>query len=424
MFLDTVANLYRSRQNLFLDSSSLEQLEIRKLRRILDFAYGNVSFYHEKLRGAGIKPEDVRKLDDIMKIPFTTKKEIQNTPLRDMVARGVDLNKCIRNRTSGSTGLSLTTIAAKKTDDYDTTMWLRAYFLNGMRLRDKMIVVKDLSAHPEPPKRWVEHFGIMQRKYISVFENPKKMAKFFTNERPEIIQSYPSSLLIAADLYEDLLVAKPRLVFTYAELLDSRSRNSIAKAFEANLFDYYGSSEIGLMSWECKEHSNYHINADNIIMEFIGKDDEILALGEDGEIVCTNLYNYEMPLIRYRQEDIGAAIAEKCACGVKLPLMRIAGGRKDDFLKGTDGRIIPPTIFYPFPFDNFEKIRQFRVIQESRNKLKIQLVVKLDLDDYIFEKARKNIRRVFGKDMEVEFEMLEDLPRDPSGKFRKIISRI
>jgi len=424
MILDTVFNLYRSRQNLSLDSSSLERLEVKKLRRILYFAYENVSFYHEKLKGAGFRPEDFRKLEDIRKIPFTTKKEIQNVPLRDMVARGVDINECVRNRTSGSTGISLTTLAGKKTDDYDTTMWLRSYFLNGMRLRDKMIVIKDLSAHPEPSKSWVEHLGIMKRRYVSVFENPKKMAMFFASEKPEIIQSYPSSLLITADLFEDLLVAKPRLVFTYAELLDSRSRESISKTFEASLFDYYGSSEIGLMSWECKKHSNYHINADNIIMEFIGNDEEPLAPGEEGEIVCTNLYNYEMPLIRYRQEDIGAAVAEKCTCGVKLPLMRIAGGRKDDFLQSTDGRMIPPTIFYPFPFENFEKISQFRVIQESRTKLRIQLVVKQSIENSILEKARENIRRVFGEHMEVEFEMSHDLARDPSGKLRKIISKI
>jgi len=424
MFLDTVVNLHLSRRNLSLDSSSLEILEISKLRKILEFAYDNVPFYHEKLKGAGLKPSDVRKLSDMKKIPFTTKKEIQSAPLKDMVARGVDINKCVRNRTSGSSGLSLTTLAAKKTDDYDTTMWLRAYFLNGMRLRDKMIVVKDLSAHPKPPKRWVEYLGLMKRQYISVFENPKKMAMFFASEKPEIIQSYPSSLLIAADLYEDLLVAKPRLVFTYAELLDSRSRDSIAKAFEANLFDYYGSSEIGLISWECKEHSNYHINADNIIMEFIGKDEEILAPGEEGEIVCTSLYNFEMPLIRYRQEDIGAAVDEKCSCGVRLPLMRMAGGRKDDFLHTTQGRIVPPTIFYPFPFENFEKISQFRVIQESRSKLKIQLVLKSSIEDSVLEKARENIRRVFGKDMEAEFEIFDNLEREPSGKLRKIISRI
>jgi len=427
MSLRTIAHLCRSRRNLFLGSSDLERMQILKLRKMLTFAYNNVPFYHEKLKKVGLKPDDIQTLDDLGKVPLTTKTDIQNTPLKNMVTGNVEVDKCVKNRTSGSTGISLTTLAGKETDDFDQTMWLRAYFLNGMHLRDKRVVFRDLTAHPEllTHKSWVGRFGIMRRKYVSIFDDSRTQTKILAEEKPGIIESYPSSLAIIADLHSDDIVnVRPRLVFTLAEFLDRRSRELITTAFQTELFDYYGSAEIGLMSWECKRHWGYHINADNVIMEFINENGETLEPGKTGEIVCTNLYNYEMPMIRYKHGDIGTTIVENCTCGVRLPLMKIVGGRKDDFLRTTDGRAVPPTVFFPFPFEDFEKIRQFRVIQETRNKLRIQLVVKQSFDTCLFEKARKKIQRVFGQDMEVEFEILEHLARDRSGKLRKIISRI
>ena len=424
MSLAVVADLYSSRRNLFLSSKDLEEMQVKKIRRLLTFAYDNVPFYHEKLRSAGIKPIDVQRVEDIRKIPATSKTELQRTPLNKIVARDVNIEKCVKSRTSGSTGLPLTTLASQKTDRFNGTMIYRAYFRNGMRLRDRMAIVKDLSSHPVQYRSWVRYLGLMRTNYVSVFDDPRMQIRFLNREKPEIIESYPSSLAIIADFYEDLVTVKPRLVFTLGEFLDRRSREIITRVFRTDLYDYYASSEIGLISWECQRHLEYHINADNVLVEFIGEDGECLAPGEKGEIVCTNLFNYEMPLIRYCHEDIGVAVNGNCSCGVKLPLMRIEGGKKDDFLLSVNGRVIPPTIFFPYPFEDFGKIRQFKVIQEKRDMLRIQLVTNAELDPTVFDKATKEIRRVFGKDMQVEFEIVDQLAKDPSGKLTKIISKI
>lgn len=109
MFLRTLVDLSCSRRNLFAEPSDLERLQIKKLRSMLVHAYDNVPFYHERLKKAGIKPSDVRVIDDIGRIPFTTKKDLQLTPLSQMVARNVNLERCVKNRTGGSTGLPLIT---------------------------------------------------------------------------------------------------------------------------------------------------------------------------------------------------------------------------------------------------------------------------------------------------------------------------
>jgi phenylacetate-CoA ligase len=198
----------------------------------------------------------------------------------------------------------------------------------------------------------------------------------------------------------------------------------ITRTFGAELFDYYGSSEIGLISWECREHNAYHINADNLIVQFVASDGENAGAGEPGEIVCTSLNNYVMPLIRYKQGDMGARIDGGCACGIRLPLMQIIGGRKDDFLVSTDGRMIPPTVFFPYPFENLETIEQFRVIQEKRDRLTIQIVIREGFNPQMLDGARNELQRLFGKDMKIEFEFPGEIVREPSGKLRKVISRL
>jgi phenylacetate-CoA ligase len=423
MFPRTIVDLCSSRRKLFEEPSELERLQIKKFRGILIHAYDNVPFYHERLKNAGIKPDDVRTIDDIDKIPLTTKRDLQGTPLSQMIAKDVNIDRCVKNRTGGSTGLPLITLSDKRTDDIDAAMWLRAFFENGMRLRDRKVEIRDPRNFHK--KTLLEHFGILSREYVSIFDDVRTQAAFLVKQNPDIIESYPTSMEILANFFtRQKMSIKPRSVFTLAELLDKKSRELITKVFETELFDYYGSSEIGLISWECHEHNGYHTNADNLIMQFVDSDGNPVGTGEPGEIVCTSLNNYTMPMIRYKQGDIGTGIKDPCPCGIRLPLMQIIGGRKDDFLEATDGRMIAPTVFFPYPFENVKGIEQFRVIQESRDKLRIQLVVKEGFDLQLLERARKEIQRVFGEDMGVEFEFLNEITRDPSGKLRKVISKI
>jgi len=106
--------------------------------------------------------------------------------------------------------------------------------------------------------------------------------------------------------------------------------------------------------------------------------------------------------------------------------MKILEGRADDFLITLDGRIVSPTVFFPYPFEDFEGIRQFRVIQEKRGKLTIQLAVKESFFNKkeVLEKARNEIWRLFGEGMQVKFQLSEKIDRDTSGKLRKTVSYV
>jgi len=125
--------------------------------------------------------------------------------------------------------------------------------------------------------------------------------------------------------------------------------------------------------------------------------------------------------------DTGMPADEKCSCGRRLPLMKVVEGRVDDFLVTTDGRIVSSLILFPYPFEGVPGIKQFKVIQEKKDKILIQLAVGNDFPKNtarVWEKSVEAIRKIFGKSMQVNFQVVEKIARDPSGKVRKVISRI
>lgn len=417
--------LYELRKNLRLEPSSLQEMQRKKLRAIIKHAYENVPFYHKKFDSAGIRPDDVKSVADLSKFPVTTKSEIQASSLEDIVARNIGVNRCIKRFTSGSTGIPLTIIVDKRAVDFEGAVWFRALFENGLRLRDRMAIIIDPRSFPKK-RSHVQRLGITRRNYISIFDDAERQLALLEKYKPDVVKGYPSSLAILADVCnqnEDAV--KPRLVFTSAELLDSGSRKLISSVFEAELLDSYASYETSLLAWECHEHMGHHINVDSVVVEFVNNGWTV-APGERGEIVCTSLVNYAMPLIRYSLGDVGVPVEEQCSCGRTLPLMKVVEGRVDDFLTALDGRIIPPVVFFPYPFENLEGIRQFRVIQERRDKLTIQLAAteRFLNDNQVLEKARREVQKLFGEGMQVEFQILEKINRDHTGKLRKIISHI
>jgi phenylacetate-CoA ligase len=424
MSVRSLVYLFESKRDLHRKLSDLQTAQLRRLRGIVSYAYRSVPFYRRKLDDAGIKPDDIRSLEDVNKIPFTTKAEIQNSSVQDITAAGIDSTKCVRRETTGSTGIPLSVFLDDKAADFEKAIWIRTYLENGVKIGDKMAIM----AHPTDfplGKNVLQYFGMMRREYISVLHNIGRQIELLERFKPDAIKGYSTTLEALSETVAEQKKSNlcPRLVFAGAESLDKESRNRINSAFQTKLLDNYGCSEFGLLAWECQKHMGYHINVDSVLMEMI-KDGEPAGHGQRGEVVCTGLHNLAMPLIRYRLDDIGMFSDEKCACGVTLPLMKIIEGRTEDFLITLDGRMIPPSLFFPFPFGKDDGVKQFRIIQDRKDSLKFQLVTKEGFSDEAIERATRRIKNLFGNDIYVEFHVVDVIERGKTGKMRKIISRL
>jgi phenylacetate-CoA ligase len=422
MLINVFWDLYQLRKSQWLNPKELKNLQEKRLRNIIRHAYKNVKFYHKLFDSIRLKPDDIKNVEDLQKIPILTKQDVQKK-FTDMIATGVDINKCKIEKTSGSTGMPLNIVYDRKTMDFSNALIIRAWMENGLKLTDKIIKFGDPSHFPKN-KSLLEHFGLLRTECISVFNSVEDSIKEIQKISPDAIYSYPSYLKLIAKAIKDIKIDDiyPRLIFTSSEILDRQTRKLINSVFKTETCDFYGSMEFMRMSWECNQHSGYHIDADAIVMEFV-QDGENVDNEKEGEIIVTGLYNYAMPLIRYNIGDVGTYSDEQCSCGRGLPLMKNIKGRENDFFVLPSGRIVSPMSIGAI--DVVPGPVKWRIIQEKKDKFNVYLVKEENFSTETIKQIKNKIKEgLLGEDVDINIKIVDDIKRDNSGKFRAIISKV
>ena len=417
-----VYNLQVLRRNAWLPYSELKKIQLKKLRCIIKYAYENVPFYHQRFNMVKVKPSHIKSLEDLRKIPVLTKSEVQmNTSL--LISRRMKKERCRKEETSGTTGIPLTIFSEKTASYIMAANKLRHNVENGGRLfRDRYALLLPIRKRSQTTVlgSLIKRLGILRRRLMCTEDAIEDIIKRLAEFKPDAVDALPSFLLLLAREQENKgMFIRPRLVFSSGELLDARSRKLINTAFETEMFDIYGCTEAGNIAWECSEHAGYHTNMDLVVTEFV-KDSEYGVVGESGEIILTPLWNYAMPLIRYKIGDIGIQSDETCPCGRGLPLMKVLEGRSDDFIILPSGRIIPPYVTSMY-FSNIEGIAEYKIIQETRQHFIIQIVPREEYDDALFLQLKGRFIKGFNEPVTIDIEVVDAIPR--SGKLRRVVSK-
>jgi phenylacetate-CoA ligase len=274
---------------------------------------------------------------------------------------------------------------------------------------------------------FLQSLGIFPRDYISIFDEPEKQILKLSKYKPDVIRTWTSCLSVLARQYDPSLNISPRMIFTSAEILNDYTRKYIEKTFNSEIFDHYACEEFGLIGWECGKHDGYHINSDSLIIEFL-KDDAPVGNNEKGEVVVTHLDNYAMPFIRYKLGDIGVGSDVGCSCGLNLPKIRFIEGRNDDFLVALNGNWVSPRTIsdvLEYSTDDYKGLIHYKIEQVEREKIIIKIQVnELFNSDESFHKIVTNMKKYLGGDMDVDVQIVDDIPIDKSGKISKVTSRI
>jgi len=415
-------NLYHLMKSQWQPYEELSDLQNKKLRTIIRHAYRNVSFYRQKFNSAGVSPEDIKTVEDLPKLPITTKQEVkENFPDR-IVAKDVDISKCWLPHTSGSTGMPLKVAYDEAAEDFQKAVALRPNLSCGQKPWDKWADIT--SPDRIHNKKWFQKLGIFNPVGISLFLEPEEQISALEKIKPGIIDGYSSSIYLLAKALQESGSDKihPRGIYGTAELLTNEMREDINSTFGVEMYDQFGCVELGRTAWECPAHSGYHIDMEAVVMEFI-RDGVQVPPGERGEIVYTSLYNYAMPLIRYAIGDIGVPSARECPCGRGLPLMERVEGRADAFIQVPGGRIFSP-IIWTILLRRFLEIARFRVTQEKIDKIRIQIEPKGTFSQSIIEGVTKRVLDTLGGEVHIEIEPVDVIPRDNSGKVRSVVSKI
>ncbi len=409
----------------------LEDFQNKNVRQIVSYAYEHVSFYHRKLDELGIKPADIRTVSDLNRIPVTRREELQKHG-EDLISNDFDSKKLKIVSTSGSTGQPFLTRITDAENDFRKVRILRVNIICGQKPRDRWVVVT-APQHRAQVSTLQRFLGLYIPFPVSVFDDPKTQLARIEKLVPDVLDGYSSSiLLLAQEADKARSRIAPRMIISGAELIDASSRKYVEDVFDAPFYDEYGCVELGRLAWQCKKKKRYHIDADSVIMEFLDKDGEKVGPGETGEIVCTSLFNYAMPFIRYSVGDMGRVAKEsECSCGISFPLMEVIEGRNDSLVVLSDGRVLSPIVFAWIMdlFKYFTHISQYRVVQKRINLFRF-IIKRRDseVDEERMEaELTQHFRRFLNLDAsEVDSEVVfvDEIPLDKSGKLRKVISEI
>jgi len=409
-------------RNQWLTKQELEELQQRKLQKIIKHAYERVRYYRQLFDSVGIRPEDIRSKKDLQYIPVTSREQIQRVPINEIAAKGIKLGDCHRMRTSGSTGIPLEVIKSEKEYQLSNLVMMRSFLANGYRLTDKQVVI----ITPRDPRTyWFQYLGLMRQNCISAFDNAASQIKQLRQVSPDFIWGLSSSLgRIAEEVRKrDIEDISPRGVATGGEILNEKTRQAIQSTFRSQVFDFYSSQECGNIAWECDRHEGYHINIDSLVVEIVNNGKSARP-GEKGEVLITGLDSYAMPFIRYRMKDIGVGGKESCSCGRGLPLLKRVEGRADDLVVLSDGTLISPAELV-CALGSVPGVLGFKVLQKEIDQFVLQLKIERNCTGgTVIKKVRQEMTRILGHQSHIEIQIVGEIPRDSSGKMRSVVSNI
>ncbi|MCK4508292.1 MAG: phenylacetate--CoA ligase [Desulfuromonadales bacterium] len=322
-----------------ISRSEMQALQLAALQKTVSYVYEGNTHYRKKLDDLGVKPSDIKSLDDIKLLPFTTKQDLRdNYPFKLFTATPEEIVEY--HATSGTTGKPIAVGYTRADLEVWSESMARTCAGAGIDSND---VVQNIFGYGLFTGGLGAHYGAL-RVGAGVIPisggNTQKQIMLMQDFGTTALTSTPSFLVHIHEVGEQMGVDFKKLnlkkAICGAEPWSESMRQSIQEKFGIKVCDIYGLSEITGpgVSFECWEEQNgLHINEDFFYPEIIDPDTgEVLPAGDEGELVFTTINKYGQPLLRYRTRDISTLNYETCSCGRTLVKMARVTGRSDDML--------------------------------------------------------------------------------------------
>ncbi|MBU0519798.1 hypothetical protein KJ564_12780 [bacterium] len=395
-----------------------------KLRTLVRHAAKQVPYYRQLFKEIGFDPAAFRGREDMHRIPLLDK-EMVRTRAQELIAGNARRFGIIWESTSGSTGTPLHIIVDRGARAGKLATLVRAYQWGGYRFWMKTFSLQSYylknGFYETKPLFRVLRYDSNQFKRETAIE----VIKLLQREEPQFFMGFPFDLLVfsrfAAEA--DLKIPSPKAMVVYGETLSDQKRASLEKAYNCEVYNYYSQHECASMIAECEEHS-LHLVDDFAYHEFVHTDGSDASKAGRGELVGTNLYNYAMPLIRYRTRDDVTFDPEQkpCACGRRFTTVSEIVGKQCDYIETPDGRYLGAVMSHSI--DNGQGVVVSQCVQDTIDHLTVNLVV-----DGSFTKAsetalERDLRKRLGQEMQIDFRIVPQLEKRPGGKTPFILSKI
>jgi len=413
------------------DGMSAEQMAAYQKHAVQDivrYAYDKSPFYRDKLLQAGVLPDEIKEIEDLSRLPFTTKDELRGNPWILLACDKKDI-AIIQVSTGTSGGEEI----------YIMNTW-RDYFLHDLAPGyPELVPVKqgDICINALPYE--MSSSGLSFHKIFmngsdatvvptgkgGAYSTPGKTVKLMRDLQASIIITTPSwSMNLAEAAQEtsfDLTSLPLKKMWLTGEGCSPAFRDRVQKIWGTKANFYYGSLEAGGIGVECDVHNGYHLLQGHMVVEIIDPDTgAVLEPGEIGEVVVSCLLRYDTPLLRYRTMDLGYIETDPCTCGIDTPRLFLRGRQLDHV-------IIQNIPFSPIYLEEFllrmpEVGNWFQFVMKSEDEDTLRIRCELvdgveatqELADYLAS------RMEFALGIPCEFEIMDRLPRVP-GKTVRVV---
>jgi phenylacetate-CoA ligase len=411
-------------------ASTLQQHQLTLLKTVLKHAYDTCPFYRSKFDAARFRPDELRSLSEISRVPTVSKEEIQAN--RDaMISTAYRRESLIEDMTGGSTGSPMRFFYDSDRKDWREAASLRHDEWSGWRIGASKAILwgasQDMKAPPNLMahirEQWVERRLILD---ASALDDAAmwRFAKQLQEQRPFLLLAYANTLLLFSRFVraQQIQGIQPGAIITSAEVLTPEARIEIEATLNCKIFNRYGCREFAVIASECEAHGAMHVNAENLLVEVLDRGAPV-ADGV-GEIVITDLRNLAMPMIRYVIRDTGKLVSGACTCGRGLPRLEMAGGRATDFLTATSGGKVSGIVIATYVSTNVPGIAQMQIVQHQLGRVTVRLVRGPLWGAAARTKLEAKLREYLGTDMAIDFEFVEAIAHEKSGKFRFSVSHL
>ena len=395
-------NLYLHPELETLSRSRLEKLQMERLQQTLARCM-RIPFYKQRFAACGLRPEDIRTLDDVRKLPFTSKQDLRDNYPFGLSA--VPLEEVVRlHSSSGTTGTPTVILHTQHDLDEWANAVARCLYMVGLRKGD---IFQNSSGYGMFTGGLGFQYGAERLGMLTVpaaAGNTKRQIKFITDFGTTALHAIPSYAGRLYEVMEEMGIdprrdTRLRTLIIGAEPHSDEQRRRIEQMLGVKAYNSFGMSEMcgPGVAFECPEQNGLHIWEDYYIVEIVDPQTlEPVPDGEVGELVLTTINREAMPLLRYRTRDLTRILPGECPCGRHHKRLDRMKGRSDDMM------ILKGVNIFPIQIENI--LMQFRELGtdylitltnlEANDEMTVEVELNEFTDDYGFlQRLTKEITR-------------------------------
>ncbi|MEO8478726.1 MAG: phenylacetate--CoA ligase family protein [Gemmatimonadota bacterium] len=407
----------------------LASLRLDRLRALIQHARDTSPWYRDRWATEGLGASSITEIAELARFPIVDRDDIVAHRLEmRSTAPGMRL---IAKATGGSSGVPLKFDLDHDSNERRMAAWHRGYGWAGAGPGTRQWYLWGVP--PDSTAGWRKqkvrlYDRLYRRTTMSCFElgesTLRRFAASLAQTRPDAIVAYTGALYAFARLLEaeGIVPYRPSSLVVGAEALHDFQRETIERVFRAPVFETYGSREFMLIGAECPEHAGLHLTAEHHLVELVDAAGQPVADGIEGDMVITDLTNFGMPFIRYRNGDRGIMATGACACGRHLPRLARVTGRRLDVLTTPDGHELPGE-FFPHIMKEFASVQRFQVVQEVADEVLVRIVAPTWSAEDAGRLARE-VGSVAGGQLRVRVETVDDIPLTGAGKLKVVVNRL